>query len=77
MGEEDGGSDRPKVKNSATRPNVYAAWTLKQVEKRDFRRRTATALQVDSLPINSRKTIGFKELVSAPWPRDLQTELTR
>jgi hypothetical protein len=29
---------------------------------------------VDSLPSNLRKTIGFKELVSAPWPRDLKTD---
>jgi hypothetical protein len=39
MGEEDGGSDRPKVNNSATGPKVCAAWNLKRVEERDFRRR--------------------------------------
>jgi hypothetical protein len=39
--------------------------------------RAPAALQVDSLPSNLRKTIGFKEHVSAPWPRHLQTELTR
>ncbi len=48
MGEEDFGSDRPKVNNSATRPKVYAAWTLKQVEERAFRRRAPHALQVGS-----------------------------
>jgi len=33
MGEEDGGSDTPKVNNSATRPkSIYAAWTLKKAE---------------------------------------------
>ncbi len=48
MGEEDGATDRPKVNNSATRPKVYAAWTLKQVEERDFHRRAPTALQVVS-----------------------------
>jgi len=30
MGEEDGGSDRPKVNNSATGPKVYAAWSLNE-----------------------------------------------
>jgi hypothetical protein len=48
MGEEDGGSDRPKVNNSADRPKVYAAWSLKRVEERDFRSRAPTALQVGS-----------------------------
>jgi len=48
MGEEDGGSDRPKVNNSAARPKLYAAWTLKWVEERDFRSRAPTALQVGS-----------------------------
>jgi hypothetical protein len=48
MGEEDGASDRPKVNNSAARPKVYAAWSLKRVEERDFRRRAPTALQVGS-----------------------------
>jgi hypothetical protein len=47
-GEEDGGSDRPKVNNSAARPKVYAAWSLKRVEERDFRSRAQTALQVGS-----------------------------
>ncbi len=47
MGEEDGGSDRPKVNNSAARPNIYAAWSLKR-EERDFCRRAPTALQVGS-----------------------------
>jgi hypothetical protein len=36
--------------------------------------RAPAALQVDSLPSNLRQTIGFKELVSAPWPRDLKTD---
>ncbi len=48
MGEEDGASDRPKVNNSATRPKVYAASTLKQVDKWAFRRRAPTASQVGS-----------------------------
>jgi len=48
MGEEDGGSDRPKINNSAARPKIYAAWSLKRVEERDFRRRAPTALQVGS-----------------------------
>jgi hypothetical protein len=48
MGEEDSATDRPKVTNSATPPKVYAAWTLKQVEERDFHRRAPTALQVVS-----------------------------
>jgi hypothetical protein len=48
MGEEDSASDRPKVNNSATRPKVHAAWTLKQVQERDFHRRAPTALQVGS-----------------------------
>jgi len=48
MGQEDGGSDRPKVNDSAARPKLYAAWSLKQVEERDFRRRPPTAFQVGS-----------------------------
>ncbi len=65
-------------------PRTISSWILvfffkypKQVVLWKILKPPNTALEVDSLPRNVGKKTGSKQHVSAPWPCDLQTELTR